>query len=102
VITNNEKGSHVARSKVTVEAHTRARIDLWEKLGNISAKTAERYRELLDNQIVPHIGSKRMQKLLVLDIETWQAALLTNGRKDGNGGLSAMTIRYAHRLLSML
>jgi integrase len=33
-------------------------------------------------------------------IERWHATLKTKGRKDGKGGLSARTIRHAHRLLS--
>jgi integrase len=80
--------------------HVRARIDQWEALGNITPKTAERYRELLENQIEPHIGAKIVQKLKPADIETWHADLKTKGRKDGTGGLSARTIGHAHRLLS--
>jgi integrase len=34
------------------------------------------------------------------NIESWHATLKTAGRKDGAGGLSALTIRHAHRLLS--
>jgi integrase len=66
----------------------------------ISAKTAERYRELVENQIVPHIGDKTLQKLKPADIENWHTALRTNGRKDGKGGVSARTIGHAHRVLS--
>jgi integrase len=100
VIANHDKGNHVDRSTVTVEDHVKARIAQWERIGDISAKTAERYRELLVNQIAPHIGVKRVQRLSVLDIETWHSTLLTGGRKDGKGGLSARTIGHAHRILS--
>jgi integrase len=61
---------------------------------------AERYRELLDNQIVPHIGAKAIQKLKSLDIEAWHTKLRKSGRKDGKGGVSGQTIRQAHRVLS--
>jgi integrase len=94
------KGSYVDRSPLTVAQHVAERITQWESLGRITPKTAERYQELLDNQITPHIGAKAVQKLKAADIERWHATLLTNGRKDGNGGISARTVRHAHRLLS--
>jgi len=94
------KGSYVNRSQITVGEHVAARIDQWEALGKITPKTAERYRELLANQIKPHIGDKPLQKLKPADIEQWHATLKTSGRKSGQGGLSARTIGHAHRLLS--
>src|SRR5215468_1661113 len=69
LLTELKKGSYVDSSKLTVAEHVRARVDQWEASGDISAKTAERYRELIDNQIVPHIGAKQVQKLKSLDIE---------------------------------
>jgi len=94
------QGSYVTRSHLTVGEHVAARIGKWEALGKISPKTIERYRELLANQIIPHIGQKPLQKLKSADIEAWHAILKTVGRKDGQGGLSTLTIRHAHRLLS--
>ena len=93
-------GSYVARTKLTVSEHLTARITQWEALEKITAKTAERYRELLANQITPHIGTKPVQKLTAADIERWHATLKTAGRKDGKGGLRPRTIGHAHRLLS--
>jgi hypothetical protein len=63
------EGSYVERSKATVGEFVRARIDQWEAAGDISARTAQRYRQLLDNQIIPHLGAKPLQKLKRLDIE---------------------------------
>jgi integrase len=94
------KGAYVARSSINVDEHITQRIDQWEALGKISPKTAERYRELHANQIVPHIGTVPLQQLKSANVERWHAILKTSGRKDGNGGLSALTIRHAHRLLS--
>jgi hypothetical protein len=37
--------------------------------GSISARTAARYRELVENQIAPHIGNKPPQKLRSFDID---------------------------------
>jgi integrase len=51
-----DKGEHVARKTITVGAHVAERIEQWVALGRITAKTAERYRELLANQIMPFIA----------------------------------------------
>ena len=94
------KGSYVNRSSLTVYEHIQARIEHWQTLEKITPKTAERYRELLENQIAPHIGEMPLQKLKPADIEHWHATLKTAGRKDGSGGLSARSINHAHGLLS--
>jgi integrase len=99
------KAEYVEPSKVTVAEHVRARVAQWEaaydpaaKTG-ISPKTAERYRELVENQIAPHIGSTAAQRLTTRDIERWHATLRTSGRKGGKAGVSARTIGHAHRIL---
>ena len=94
------KGEYVEPNKLTVAAHVRARIEQWQVAEEISPKTAERYLQLLDNQIVPHLGAKLLQKLTPADVEGWHATLKTKGRRDGKGGISNRTIGHAHRVLS--
>jgi integrase len=55
---------------------------------------------LINNQIIPHLGAKQLQKLKAIDIERWHNTLVTTGRKDGAGGVSARTVGHAHRVLS--
>ena len=74
-------GTYVEPNKMTVAEHLRARVDQWEAAGDISARTAQRYRQLVENQIVPHLGDKLLQKLKRLDIEAWHTALRTGGRR---------------------
>jgi hypothetical protein len=84
-------GSYVEHSKITVAEFVRSRIDQWESAGSITARTAQRYRQLAQNQIALHIGIKPVQKLTRLDIEGWHTVLR-------NGGLAARTIGHAHRV----
>ena len=100
LLTAVAKGSHVDTSKVTVAEFVRSRIDQWEGSGSISARTAGRYRELNENQIVPHIGAMLLQKVRPLHVEQWHTDLRTKGRADGKGGLAPRTIGHAHRVLS--
>jgi integrase len=94
------KGTYVETNKITIADFVKARIEQWEAAGKLSARTAVRYRELLANQITPHIGAKVLQKLRPLDIEEWHTTLRINGRAGGKGGLAARTIGHAHRVLS--
>jgi len=94
-------GTHIDASKSTVVEFVRSRIDQWEESGKIGTRTAERYRQLNENQIASHIGAIVVQKLTALDVEHWHTVLLTSGRvRGGVGGLAPRTVRHCHRLLS--
>lgn len=99
LIASVSQARYVEPSKITVAEWVRSRVDHWEASGDISARTAERYRELVENQIAPHIGAKPLQKLRTIDIEEWHTTLRTGGRADGKGGLAPRTIGHAHRVL---
>src|SRR5262245_34851263 len=62
LIAKQAEGAYVDPSKRTVTEWVRSRIDQWD----ISARTAQGYRQLLDNQIAL-IGAKPIQKLTRLD-----------------------------------
>ena len=100
LITGLKVGSYIEPSKLTVAQHLKNRLEQWESSKAISAKTAERYGQLIDNQIVPYLGSHTVQKLKAIDIETWHNNLSSSGRAKGKGGLANRTIGHAHRVLS--
>jgi integrase len=82
-------------SKATIADWVRARIDQWENQPGkdaISARTAARYRQLLDHQIVPHLGDEHVQRLKWLKVQEWHTAL-------HKSGLAPRTIGHAHRVL---
>lgn len=95
-----DSGGYSGPTKITVAEYVRQRIDQWQAAGAVSARTAQRYRQLIENQIIPSLGAIKLQKLRRLDIETWHTALRTSGRKRGSGGVSTRTIGHAHRVLS--
>ena len=57
-----------------------------------SPKTCERYGELADNQIIPHLGDLKLQKLKPEHVQHWHGALIS-------AGLSPRTTKHAHKLL---
>lgn len=89
------EGTLVEPSKVTVGDYLTAWLD---GSHDLAPKTVERYRELIDRQIVPHLGDTLLQKLKPIHIEDWHRKLLKGGRVDG-GPLSARTVGHAHRVL---
>src|SRR5579872_4853864 len=52
-------GTIVDPSKVTVAEYVRGWLDVAE----VTPKTAERYRQLAEQQIIPHLGATLLQKL---------------------------------------
>lgn len=65
---------------------------------HLSGKTRERYGDLIEQQIIPHLGNLPVQKLRPANIADWHAILLRAGGKGGRP-LSARTVTSAHRVL---
>jgi integrase len=87
-----DAGTLVEPSKATIADYTRSWLDTAATL-TLSPKTAERYRQLIEHQIIPHLGALPLQKVKPAHIANWHAALLKTG------ALSSRTIGHAHRVL---
>ena len=81
-------------SRTTVAEHVRA----WIEAAKVAPKTKERYRELCELQIVPHLGNTPLQKLRPAAIVAWQKVLLERGGRGGTP-LAPRTVGHAHRVL---
>jgi len=64
-----------------------------EGLRSVSPKTRERYIELAEGQIIPHLGAEKIRYLTAVQVEAWHAALIGEG-------LSPQTVVHAHRVLA--
>jgi integrase len=95
ILSEIENGTAVDPSKVTIAEYIRGWLDGADHLGG---KTAERYRGLVEQQIVPHLGGVILQKLRPSQIVEWHTRLLRRGGKDG-APLGARTVGHAHRVL---
>ena len=65
---------------------------------NTSAKTSERYRQLLELHVVPHTGAVLVQKLRATHLNELYAKLLRAGGHEG-GPLAPRTVGHVHRVL---
>jgi integrase len=100
LITSIKAGAYVEATRLSVGDYILDRLAQWEGGKKITALTAQTYRELAINHIIPHLGNIRLQKLKRADIENWHTTLIAKGRKDGEGGLSARMVGHCHRVLS--
>src|SRR3974377_1252338 len=67
--------------------------------GQVAPRTHERYGELIRHHLVPLLGAVSLADLDAMVISCAYAQGLKNGRKDGQGGLSPMSVRHLHRVL---
>ncbi|MGC1359196.1 MAG: tyrosine-type recombinase/integrase, partial [Xanthobacteraceae bacterium] len=66
---------------------------------NVSPRTHERYAEILRKNIAPLLGSVILSKLKPAQISEAYSRALSEGRRDGKGGLSPRTVLHMHRVL---
>ena len=88
-------GTSVEPSTLTIADYIRGWLD---SDSSLSPKTLERYRQLAEQQIIPHLGASFLQKLRPAQVHDWHGLLLKAGGKDGRP-LSARTVGHAHRVL---
>ena len=84
-----DEGALPDPSTSTLAEYLRAWLDT---LHGLSPKTLERYRELGDRQIIPHLGATKLQKLAPEQVQQWHSTLIADG-------LSARTVGHAHKVL---
>jgi integrase len=88
-------GTSIEPSKLTLAEYLRGWLDADRDL---SPKTIERYRQLAEQQLIPHLGSTMLQKLRPAQVHDWHTTLLRTGGMGGRA-LSARTVGHAHRVL---
>jgi integrase len=89
LIKSADDGQHVAPTRTLITDYLRDWLDADTGL---SPKTRERYRQLVERQIAPHLGVIAVQKLRPVHVSNWHADLLKTG-------LAALTVGHAHRVL---
>jgi integrase len=90
-----DAGTAVAPDKVTVAEYLRSWLAGHTAL---APNTRERYRQLAEQQVIPHLGSVLLQKLRPQQVHEWHTTLLSRGGVTG-APLSPRTVRDAHKVL---
>jgi len=93
-----QTGAYVEPSRLTVADYLRRWLADYAR-PNVSGKTFERYQQIVENNLIPGLGSIVLHRLQPLQIQALYSEQLRSGRKDGAGGLSAQTVLHHHRVL---
>ena len=67
---------------------------------NLRRTTFDGYERIIRRHLNPHLGSYEIRNLKAFHIDELYKLLLSEGRADGKGGLSAKSVQYTHRVLS--
>lgn len=115
LLSQRNEGTYVEPTKMTVAQYLRhwleADIDR-----RVAARTAARYREIVENNIIPRLGHVPLRRLTAVHIEGFEAELQREGwvkarakprikegeeaPREEKRGLSAQTVLHVHRTLS--
>lgn len=98
ILTRIEGGAHVKPTKLTVGEYLKQWLESYVAT-NATPKTRDRYEGIVRAHLIPAFGSLPLAALQPQRIQNYYSQALKSGRKDGNGGLSAQTVRYHHMVL---
>jgi integrase len=92
------QGSHLEAGATVADLSQR-----WMALAgaNLSPTTSHEYRRLLDRQILPSLGTRKVRTLRAADLDLFYATLQKRGG-TGGGPLSAQSVHHTHALIRRL
>lgn len=93
-----DTGDFVKPTRVTVAEFLHQWLKDYAEV-NTSPKTYERYEEIVRVHLIPALGSTPLLSLQPQHIQGYYSQALKSGRRDGKGGLSALTVYKHHRVL---
>jgi hypothetical protein len=90
-----EMGEWVEPSKQRLDAY----LAEWIQAQRLSPSTLSSYRKNIRLHIDPYLGEQLVARLTGSAVDAWMRKLEKSGRADGQGGLSARTVRYVFTIL---
>jgi integrase len=90
-----EVGEWVEPSKQRLDGY----LAEWIKGQRLSPSTLSSYRKNIRLHIDPYLGEQLVARLTGSAVDAWMRELEASGRADGQGGLSARTVRYVFTIL---
>lgn len=97
LISSIKAGTYLEPDKTTLAQF----LERWleNTKANVAPRTHERYAEIARKNIAPLIGAVILSKLKPAQIAEAYGKALSQGRRDGKGGLSPQTVMHMHRVL---
>lgn len=101
IVHSLEKQTYVAPKRLTVAEFVR---EEWmpNMKTQVKISTWDSYRRNLDLHVLPVLGGSLLQAITTGHLNGLYSSLLSGGRQNGRGGLSAKTVRNIHGTISKL
>jgi integrase len=93
-----EQGTYIEPQKTTLGNYLSRWLDDYASTA-LRPTTFETYSALIRTHIIPSLGAVTLQQLQPMQLQRFYNEKLEQGRVNGNGGLSAQTVRYFHAIL---
>jgi len=90
-----DNGIFIRPGKTTLSEY----LERWVKeyaWPNLSPRTAEGYEHIIRRHLIPALGNIPLTQIKPEHLQKYHSEKLSGGRCDGNGGLSARTVRHHH------
>jgi integrase len=94
-IRKSELGEWIETSKQSLDAY----LAVWVDGQRLAPATLASYRKNIRLHIGPYLGATVVDRLTASAVDAWMRQLEAAGRADGQGGLSARTVRYVFTIL---
>jgi integrase len=106
LLAQRDAGSYVDPTKMTLAEYLQHWLSVVER--RIGKRTAHRYRQIVEKNIIPRLGHVPVRKLTAAHIESFEGELQREGwvkpgkkgKEPAKRGLSAQTVLHVHRVLS--
>lgn len=98
LLTFMDKGVYIKTRRLTLGKFLYLWLDGYVRT-NCSPRTLDSYQSIVNRHLIPNLGSLLLTQLHPQEIQQYYARALTEGRTDGKGGLSAVTVLHIHRVL---
>ena len=98
LLSHIDNGSYIKPYKTTLAEF----LDRWLKdyaYANLAPRTAEGYETIIRQHLIPKLGSIPLIRIKPEHIQKYYSETLANGRCDGKGALSSLTVRHHHMTL---
>jgi integrase len=93
-----DTGAFVSPSKATVADFLKTWLEEYAR-PNVGGRTFEGYSDIVNNRLIPSLGSLTLTKLTPEHLQKTYSAWLKDGRLDGGGALSPNSVRRYHQCL---
>ena len=91
-----DTGAFVMPGKATVADFLKSWLENYAR-ANVAPRTYEGYADIVNNRLIPSVGSIMLTKLTPEHLQKLYSEWLKSGRLDGKGGLDPRTVQHYHQ-----